>query len=85
MFEFQEQIRISSMELNRRLGVETVAGVVRLGQLSWFRHLERRGRDDWVSICRGFEVAGPKSRGRSRKTWGGCVKQDLQSLNFKAE
>ncbi len=59
--------------------------VLRHGRLRWFGHLERKGRDDWVSTCRGFDVAGPKGRGRSRKTWGECVRQDLQSLNLKAE
>jgi len=29
--------------------------------------------------------AGPKGRGRSKKTWSECVRQDLQSLNLKAE
>jgi len=36
-------------------------------------------------LAQAFEVAGPKGRGRSRKTWGECVRQDLQSLNLKAE
>jgi len=58
--------RISSVELNGSLGVEGGHGRMR-----WFVHLERKGGDDWVSTCRGFEVAGPKGRGRSRsrKTW----------------
>ena len=61
--------RISSKELNERLGVEGVAEVVRRSRLRWFGHLERKAEDDWVSICRNFEVVGPKSRGRSKKTW----------------
>ena len=62
--------RISSKELNERLGVEGVAEVVRRSRLRWFGHLERKAEDDWVSICRNFEVAGPKSRGRSKKDFG---------------
>jgi len=47
-----------------------VADIVRRGRLRWFGHLERKGKgsDDWVSACRGFEAAGPKNRGRSKKT-----------------
>jgi len=70
--------------LNGRLGVEGVTDVVRHGRLSWFGRLEQKGRDDWMSACRGFDVAGPKGRGRNRKTCGECVRQDLQSLNLKA-
>ena len=77
--------RISSVELCRRLGVEEVADVVRRGRLRWFEHLERKNSDDWVSACRDFEVAGPKSRGRSKKTWGECVRLDLHTLNLRAE
>ena len=77
--------KISSVDLNGRLGIEGVADIVRRGRLRWFGHLERKGRDDWVSTCRSFEVAGPKSRGRHKKTWDECVRHDLRSLNLKAE
>ena len=77
--------RISSVELCGRLGVEEVADVVRRSRLRWFGHLERKNSGDWVSACRDFEVAGPKSRGRSKKTWGECIRHDLHSLNLRAE
>jgi len=77
--------RISSEELNGRLGVEGVADVVRRGRLRWFGHLERKGSDDWVSSCRSFQVSGAARKGRSRKTWGECVKQDLRCWGLKAE
>ena len=77
--------RISSAELNSRLGVEAVVDIVRRGRLRWFGHLERKSSEDWVSACRDFEVVGPKSRGRSKKTWKECVQHDLQSLGLKAE
>ena len=77
--------RKSSSELNRRLGVEGVADVVRRGRLRWFGHLERKGNDDWVSGCRNFEVAGAKSKGRGKKTWGECVKNDLNLLGLRKE
>ena len=77
--------RVSSEELNRRLDIVGVADVVRHGRLRWFGHLERKGGNDWVSTCRNIEVVGIKCRGRSRKTWGECVRQDLDLLSLKKE
>jgi len=36
-----------------------------------------------VSNCRNFEVVGAKGRGRSKKTWDECVRQDLKSLDSR--
>ena len=77
--------RISSDELNTRLGVVAVSEIVRRGRLGWYGHLERKGSDDWVSTCRNYEVAGQRNRGRGRKTWDECVRHDLQTLGLKAE
>ena len=77
--------RISSGDLNRRLGVEGVTDVVRRGRLRWFGHLERKDSDDWTSACRNVEVVGTKRRGRSKKTWEECVRQDLKRLGLKKE
>ena len=71
--------RISSEELNGRLGIVKIMEIVRQGRLRWFGHLERKGNDDWVSACRNYVVPGSKSKGRSRKTWDECVRYDLRS------
>ena len=76
--------RISSEELNKRVGIESVAVIVRRGRMGWFGHLERKDKHDWVSACRDFEVAGQKKKGRGRKTWGECVRYDLRSQGLKA-
>jgi len=68
--------RISSVELNGCLCVD-VTDIVRRGRLRWFGHLKRKGRDIWVSTCRSFEVAGPKGRGKGRKTRGEHVKREV--------
>ena len=77
--------RRSSVELNERLGIEGIVKVVRCGRLRWFGHLERKNGGDWVSRCREIEVAGAKRRGRGKKTWFECVKNDLSSLGLKKE
>ena len=77
--------RVSSVDLYSRLGIDGVEEVVRGGRLRWFGHLERKDSDDWVSTCRDFEVMGAKSRGRGRKTWGECLRQDLKDYGLKKE
>ena len=76
---------ISSDDLNKRLNVEAITDVARQGRLRWFGHLERKDSNDWVSSCRNFEVVGAKCQGRSRKTWGECVRGDMKSLGLKTE
>src|SRR5664279_2262353 len=77
--------KVSSVELYGRLAVEAVSDVVRRGRLRWFGHLERKSPDDWVSACRDLEVGGAKRKGRSRKTWGECVRNDMDSLGLKRD
>jgi hypothetical protein len=55
--------------------------VVRRGRLRWFGHLERKSESDSVSACRYLDVGGDKQKGRCRKTWGECVKNDLRALH----
>ena len=38
--------RIASVDLNGRLGIDSVVDIVRRGRLRWFGHLERKCRDD---------------------------------------
>ena len=42
--------------------------------------MQRKSDDDWVKQCMNFVVAGPKSRGRPRKTWVVVVEGDLRTL-----
>ena len=71
------------MRTCKAFGVDGVGEVVRAGRLRWFGHLQHKESNDWVSTCRNFEVAGTKSRGRSKKTWGECVRQDLKDYGLK--
>ena len=44
--------------------------------------------DDWVLACINIEVAGVRSlrcRGRYRKTWKECVKDDMKVLGLQPE
>ena len=53
--------------------------------MRWFGHLERKSVDDWVSACRGLVVEGTRGRGRSRKTWEQCVRDDMKLLGLHPE
>ena len=77
--------RKPSEELLERLGIESVVEVVRRSRLRWFGHVERLSADNWVSVCRGIEVAGSRGRGRGRKTWNECVVEDMRRLRLKRE
>src|SRR5664279_4197448 len=77
--------KISSVELYSCLDVEAVSDVVRRGRLRWFGHLERKSHDDWMSACRDLEVDGVKRKGRSMKTWGECVRNEMVSLGLKRD
>ena len=61
--------RKRSVDLYSLLGVESMAEVVRRGRLRWFRHVECKNEDDWVSACKNVVVAGVRCAGRGRKTW----------------
>jgi hypothetical protein len=74
--------RIHSEELLERLGITSVADVVRRGRLRWFGHVERMPDSDWVSKCRLLNVVGARSRGRGRKTWQECVNEDLKKVGL---
>ena len=56
------------MEFRKCLGIECVSDVVRRGRLRWFRHVERKENDDWVSACRELQVEGTRPIGRGRKS-----------------
>ena len=63
-----------------------VADVVRRGgRLRWFGHMECKRVDDWVSSCTSLVVEGARGRGRSRKIWEQCVKDDMKLLGSYSE
>ena len=77
--------RKRSEDLLVRLGIESVAEVVRRSRLRWFGHLERMSTDNWVSACREINIAGLRGRGRGRKTWQECVGEDMRRLGLTRE
>ena len=53
--------------------------------MRWFGHVERKDDNDWVKCCITWEVEGIRHRGvrgRPKKTWWDCVKNDMESLGL---
>jgi len=51
-------------------------------RLRWFGHVEREDDNDWVKRCIRLELEGIRQRGRPKKTWWDCVKDDMESLGL---
>jgi len=47
-----------------------------------FGHVERKDDNDWVRRCITWEVEGIRLRGRPKKSWWDCVKNDMESLGL---
>ena len=52
--------------------------MIEKSRLRWFRHVERKDDNDWVECCITWEVEGIRQRGRPKKTWWDCVKNDME-------
>jgi len=69
-------------ELRELLGLEPVSLMIKKSRLRWFGHVERKDDNDWVRRCITWEVEGIRQRGRPKKTWWDCVKNDMESLGL---
>jgi len=54
--------------------------LIKQSRLIWFWHVQRKVDNDWVKRCITWEVEGIRQRGRLKKTWLDCVKNDMDSL-----
>ena len=71
-----------SEELRELLGLEPVSLMIKKSRLRWFGHVERKDDNDWVKYCIMWKVEGIRQRGRPKKTWWDCVKNDMESLGL---
>jgi hypothetical protein len=65
-----------------RVGLETIGEACMRSRLSWFGHVTRKGDDDWVTKCTELVVDGKRPSGRSRRTWGDVVKDDMKRMHL---
>ena len=64
------------------LGLEPVSLMIKKSRLRWFGHVDQKDDNDWVKRCITWEVEGIRQRGRPKKTWWDCVKNDKESLGL---
>ena len=56
--------------------------MINKSRLRWFGRVAREDDSDWVKRCMTWEVEGIRQRGRPKKTWWDCVKNDVESLGL---
>ena len=74
-----------TVELMKKLGIESVVEVMRRGRLRGFGYVERKEVDDWVSACRNLEVTGSRGRGRPNMTWRARLDGDMRDMGLRPE
>jgi len=62
----------------RKANLKPVSLMITKSRLRWTGHVERKDDNDWVKRCITWEVEGIRQRGRPRKTWWNCVKNDME-------
>jgi len=77
--------RLPGNELRERLGIDGITLVLQQNRLQWYGHGFRREDGNWVKKCMEYEVQGPRSRGRPRRTWTDVVKKDCQAHKLNKE
>jgi len=63
-------------------GLEPVSLMIKKSRLRWFGHVERKDDHDWVKCCIMWKAEVIRQRGRPKKTWWDCVKNDMESLGL---
>ena len=75
--------RVRSEELRRELGVTPLIMKVREKRLRWFGHVERREEDNIIRKMSSMEVEGKRPRGRPKKRWRDCIREDMREMNVE--
>jgi hypothetical protein len=75
--------RIRNEYIRGSLKVAPVTEKMRSNRLAWYGHLMRR--DDITKIMMSMNVDGHPSRGRPKKRWMDCVKDDMRIKGVSME
>lgn len=74
-----------SDDIRNELGVCNITKKIKEARLRWFGHVERREEDNPVKRVTKEEVAGKRGRGRPKKRWSDCVKEDMKEAGVRRE
>ena len=64
------------------MGVESVEECIERERLRWFGHVMRRSDESELRQAMRFEIRGEKRKGRPKKTWVECVRNDMKKRNL---
>ena len=68
--------------LYTKLGIQEVAVALRAKHLRWYGHVAHAS--SWTNSITSIAIPGPSGFGRPRKSWGECVKVDVDVCNLEA-
>ena len=69
--------KISNKEIRRRCEVVDIIEKVREVRLRWHGHVEKEDATEPVWSIMEMEIKGNRGRGRPKKRWMDCIKEDL--------
>ena len=72
--------KIPTAVLHQKLDLDEITTVLRTRHLRWYRHVQHA--TSCINSITGLELPGTRDRGRPRKTWSSCVKNDMTICNL---
>jgi len=76
--------KVRNEEVRRRVGVSELGQKLREGRLRWFGHVYRRD-EGYVGKRVQKITVGKRKRGRPKRRWEDCVKEDMKELGLREE
>ena len=70
---------ISSAVLHQKLDLDEITAVLRTRRLRWYGHVQRA--TSCINCITRLGLPGTRDRGRPRKTWSACVRNDMTICN----
>lgn len=69
-------------EIRSMMGVVSVEDCLERERLRWFGHVMRRSEESELTKAMRSDIQGDKKRGRPKKTWLECVRNDMKRRNI---
>jgi len=72
--------KISTAVLHQKLDLDEITAVLRTRRLRWYGRVQRA--TSCINAITRLELPGTRDRGRPRKTWSACVRNDMTICNL---
>ena len=72
--------KIPTAVLHQKLDLDEITAVLCTRRLRWYGHVQRA--TSCINSITRLELPGTRDRGRPRKTWSACVKNDMTICNL---